>query len=102
MERLPTTPSPKQTTVNVSDSLPRESKLAAGGYRTSGLDAARKMIREDIDHVVLLHLDVLFQAPPAYGSDDITQHLLEQGQLPDGKRNPQRISKTELDLQSDL
>ena len=47
----PTTPPPREETkTNAPDTLPRESKLANSGYRTSGLDVARKMVRQGIGH----------------------------------------------------
>jgi len=98
----PITPPPKDITTNAPDSLPREGKLANSGYRTSGLDAARRMVREDIDHVVLLPLEVLWKIPLAYDVDRIRQHITKQGWLLDDRWNPQRISRTNLDSRSGL
>ena len=60
------------------------------------------MVREDIDHVVLLPLEVLWKIPLAYDVDRIRHRLIEQGWLPDGRWNPQRISKADLDSRSGL
>ena len=92
----PTIPSPRETTTDAPDTLLRGRKLANSGYRTSGLDAARKMVREDIDHFVTLPLNVLWSIPLACELGDIQQHLIRQGWLSDGRWNSRKISKENI------
>jgi len=98
----PTTPPPRETTTNAPDTLLRERKLANSGYRTSGLDAARKMVRKDIGHFVTLPLKVLWSTPLACELGDIQQHLIRQGWLSDGRWNSRKISKENLNSRSGL
>ena len=97
------TPSPKKTTIKVPDTPLRSSRTATEEYRASGLDDARRIVREDIGYVIRLPIDYLWtHCTLAHSLDDVRAHLTERDWLREGKWNPEKVTKENLDSQRDL
>ena len=97
------TPSSKKTAVKEPDTPLRSSRTATEEYRAGGLGSARRIVREDIGHVIRLPIDYLWaHCTLVHSLDDIRTHFSEQDWLRDGKWYPEMVSKDNLDGQRDL
>ena len=97
---MATTPS---APLQCPDSVPREHMTSREEYRTAGLAEARRIVREDIGHVILPPLDSLWECYPSkHKLDGIKSHLTHLGWLCDGKWNPARLSKQSVQKAGNL
>lgn len=92
------TPSPKKNTINGSDTPLRSRRTTTEEYRASGLDDARRIVRQDIGHVICLPIDHLWtHCPTGHTLDGVKAHLAGRGWLVGGKWNPEKVSRENVD-----
>ncbi|KAF9642527.1 hypothetical protein BDM02DRAFT_2063244 [Thelephora ganbajun] len=91
---MATTPS---APLQCPDTAPWEHKTSREEYRTAGLAEARRIVCEDIGHVIFPPLHHLWECcPQKHELDNIKFHLTRLGWLCDGKWNPVKLPKQSL------